>query len=122
MKYKDRGFIKHQEKQRNGDYDYYANKNDRRIRREREIFYQKYLLGKVDKFWWKHLSDSDKDEIIESHRNQSMVFNMTRMQRQYYWWTVKVFDNWNDWFEYIKTTFEPNRVSLREDKLKIIGI
>ena len=73
MKYKDRGFIKHQEKQRNGDYDYYANKNERRIRREREAFYQKFLLGKVDKFWWKHLSDSDKDEKSDKPEKENKL-------------------------------------------------
>jgi hypothetical protein len=33
-----------------------------------------------------------------------------------------LFENWSEWFEYVKTTFKPNRISLREDKLKVLGI
>ena len=126
MKYKDKRFLKFQERQRDGEFEYYANKTERRIRREREqrddIFYQKFLLGRVDKFWWKHLTDGDKDSIIRSHSMQYDYFTTSKKDRHGYWYSSEVFDNWNDWFEHIKTTFETNKVKFREDKLKVLGI
>ena len=29
---------------------------------------------------------------------------------------------WSEWHDYIVTTFKPNKISLREDKLKVLGI
>jgi hypothetical protein len=33
-----------------------------------------------------------------------------------------VFETWAEWFGYVKTTFKPNKISLREDKFKVLGI
>ena len=126
MKYKDKKFTNFQEKQRNGDLEYYSNRTERQIRREiehrNEIFYKKFLLGRVDKFWWKHLSSSDKDSVIRCHNMQDDYFSMPKKDRSNHWYSYEVFDTWSEWFEHINKTFEPNKVSLREDKLKVIGI
>ena len=60
MKYKDNRFVKYQEKQRDGEFDdYWSRKSDRQIRREKEhqfsTFYQKFLIGRLDKFWWNQI-------------------------------------------------------------------
>ena len=68
MKYKDKSFLKYQERQRDGEVGYWSQKSDRQLRREREnrfsTFYQKFLISKIDKYWWKNLIDSDKEKII----------------------------------------------------------
>ena len=38
------------------------------------------------------------------------------------WYSDPVFETWAEWHDYIMTTFKPNRISLREDKLKVLGI
>lgn len=123
MKYKDKGFLKYQEKQRDGEVGYWSQKSDRQIRREREhrfsTFYQKFLISKIDKYWWKNLRDSDKEKIISLHYLQEDAISTKDLDR---WYSEPVFDTWSEWFEYVKTTFKPNRISLREDKLKVLGI
>lgn len=123
MKYKDKGFLKYQEKQRDGEVGYWSQKSDRQLRREREhrfsTFYQKFLISKIDKYWWKNLKDSDKEKIISLHHLQEDAISTKDLDR---WYSEPVFDTWSEWFEYIKTTFKPNRISLREDKLKVLGI
>jgi hypothetical protein len=123
MRYKDKGFLKYQEKQRDGEVGYWSQKSDRQIRREREhrfsTFYQKFLISKIDKYWWKNLRDSDKEKIISLHHIQEDAISTKDLDR---WYSEPVFDTWSEWFEYIKTTFKPNRISLREDKLKVLGI
>lgn len=124
MKYKDKSFLKYQEKQRDGDFDdYWSRKSERQIRREREnrfaTFYQKFLIGKIDKYWWKNLRDSDKEKIISLHYIQVDAISSKDLDR---WYSEEVFDTWSEWFDYIKTTFKPNKISLREDKLKVLGI
>jgi hypothetical protein len=123
MKYKDKGFLKYQEKQRDGEVGYWSQKSDRQIRREREhrfsTFYQKFLISKIDKYWWKNLRDSDKEKIISLHHIQEDAISTKDLDR---WYSEPVFDTWSEWFEYVKTTFKPNRISLREDKLKVLGI
>ena len=93
------------------------------MRREREhlfyTFYQKFLISKIDKYWWKNLKDSDKEKIISLHHLQEDAISTKDLDR---WYSEPVFDTWSEWFEYIKTTFKPNRISLREDKLKVLGI
>jgi hypothetical protein len=123
MKYKDKRFLKYQEKQRDGNFDvYWSQKSERQIRREREHrfsnFYQKFLIGRIDKFWWKNLRDSDKEKIMSLYSLQLDAIS-TKEDR---WYSDPVFETWEEWYVYIKTTFETNKIKLREDKLKIIGI
>lgn len=123
MKYKDNRFLRYQEKQRDGEVGYWSNRSERQIRREREhrfsTFYQKFLIGKIDKYWWKNLRDSDKEKIISLHFLQEDAISSKDNDR---WYSEPVFENWTEWFDYIKTTFKPNKISLREDKLKVLGI
>jgi hypothetical protein len=123
MKYKDKGFLKYQEKQRDGEIGCWVNKSDRQIRREREhrfyTFYQKFLISKIDKFWWKNLKDSDKEKIMSLYSIQLDAISCNEEDR---WYSEPVFETWSEWYDYIKSTFKPNRISLREDKLKILGI
>lgn len=122
MKYKDSGFIKYQDKQRDGEVGYWSQKTERQMRREREqrfnIFYKKYLI-RIDKFWWKNLRDSDKEKIISLYSLQEDYISTKDLDR---WYSDPVFEKWSEWFDYIKTTFKPNKISLREDKLKVLGI
>lgn len=122
MKYKDRGFIKYQEKQRDGEVGYWSNYSERRIRREREHrfsnFYKKFLIGKIDKYWWKNLRDSDKEKIMSLYTIQLDAIS-TKEDR---WYSDPVFETWLEWFNYIKTTFITNTIELRQDKLKDLGI
>jgi len=124
MKYKDNRFLKYQEKQREGNFDdYWSRKSERQIRREREYrfsnFYQKSLISKIDKFWWKNLRDSDKEKIMSLYYLQDDAISSKDLDR---WYSEPVFETWTEWFDYIKTTFKPNKISLREDKLKFLGI
>jgi hypothetical protein len=123
MKYQDKRFAKYQEKQRDGEVGYWSNRSDRQIRREREqrfsFFYKKFLIGKIDKYWWKHLKDSDKEKIMSLYTIQEDAISSKYLDR---WYSDPVFDTWSEWFDYIKTTFKPNKISLREDKLKVLGI
>jgi hypothetical protein len=123
MRYKDKGFLKYQEKQRDREVGYWSHKSDRQLRRERDhrfyTFYQNFLINKIDKFWWKNLKDSDKEKIISLHHIQEDAISTKDLDR---WYSDPVFDTWLEWFEYIKSTFKPNKILLREDKLKSIGI
>lgn len=123
MKYKDKSFLKYQERQRDGEVGYWSNRSERQLRREREhrfsTFYQKFLISKIDKYWWKNLKDSDKEKIISLHYLQEDAISTKDLDR---WYSEPVFDTWSEWFEYIKTTFETNKISLREDKLRVLGI
>jgi hypothetical protein len=123
MKYKDKGFLKYQEKQRDDEVGYWAHKSGRQIRRETEhrfsTFYQKFLIGRIDKYWWKHLKDSDKEKVMSLY---SLQLDSILTKEEDRWYSDPVFENWSEWFEYVKTTFKPNRISLREDKLKVLGI
>jgi len=121
MKYNDKGFLKYQQKQRDGEVGYWSQKSDRQIRREREqrfeTFYQNFLMNKfkIDKFWWSNLKDSDKEKIIS-------LYNLQLEQKDFDWSTDPVFETWSEWFEYIMKTFKTNKIQLREDKLKELGI
>jgi hypothetical protein len=123
MKYKDKGFLKYQEKQRDGEFDDWSRKSDRQIRRESEhrfsTFYQKFLIGRIDKYWWKHLKDSDKEKVMSLYSLQLDAISTKDVDR---WYSDPVFETWTEWHDYIMTTFKPNRISLREDKLKVLGI
>ena len=124
MKYQDKRFVKYQEKQRDGEFDdYWSRKSDRQIRREREhrfaTFYQKFLIGRIDKYWWKNLRDSDKEKIMSLYSLQLDAITSKDLDR---WYSEPVFETWSEWYDYVKTTFKTNKISLREDKLKVLGI
>jgi hypothetical protein len=134
MKYKDKGFLNHQEKQRDGEVGYWYQKSDRQLRREKEhrfsTFYQQYLIScngiknespLIDKFWWKNLKDSDKEKIMSLRTIQS-DYIISRFNAANRWYSDPVFETWSEWYDYITSTFKPNRILLREDKLKAIGI
>ena len=132
MKYKDDKFVNYQDKQRNGDFgiyngfDYWSNKTNRQIRREREhnwsVFYMSKISNHIEKIWWKNLSDSDKDEIIRRYSNQLDYLSYDLEIRESMWYNYKVFDTWEDWFDQIKDEYKPNKVTYRQDKLKVLGI
>lgn len=124
MKYQDKRFVKYQERQRDGEFDdYWSRKSERQIRREREhrfsTFYQKFLIGRIDKYWWKNLKDTDKEKIISLHYLQLDAISSKDLDR---WYSEPVFETWSEWYDYVKTTFQTNKISLREDKLKALGI
>ena len=124
MKYQDKRFVKYQEKQRDGEFDsYWSRKSERQIRREREhrfsTFYQKFLIGRIDKYWWKNLRDTDKEKIISLYYIQEDAISSKDLDR---WYSDPVFETWSEWYDYVKTTFQTNKISLREDKLKVLGI
>ena len=95
MKYKDKSFLKYQERQRDGEVGYWSQKSDRQLRREREhrfsTFYQKFLISKIDKYWWKNLKDSDKEKIISLHYLQEDAISTKDLDR---WYSEPVFDTW----------------------------
>jgi hypothetical protein len=131
MKYKDNNFLNYQDKQRSGEFDYNSNKSssirvDRQIRREQEhrlsLFYRKKLWNKIEKVWWDNLKTSDKEEIRRYYSNQLDYLSHDIEIREYLWYSYKVFDIWEEWFDYIKVEFKPNKVTYRQDKLKILGI
>jgi hypothetical protein len=131
MKYKDNNFLNYQDKQRSGEFDYNSNKSssirvDRQIRREQEhrlsLFYRKKLSNKIEKIWWNNLKTTDKEEIRRSYNNQLDYLSHSIEIRDALWYTYKVFDIWEEWFDYIKVEFKPNKVTYRQDKLKILGI
>jgi hypothetical protein len=124
MKYQDKRFVKYQERQRDGEFDdYWSRKSERQIRREREhrfsTFYQKFLIGRIDKYWWKNLKDTDKEKIISLYYLQEDAISSKDLDR---WYSEPVFETWSEWYDYVKTTFQTNKISLREDKLKDLGI
>lgn len=127
MKYKDNKFVNYQDRQRDGDFDTcWKRVSSRQIRREKEhnwsVFYMSKLSNNVEKIWWKNLSDSDKDEIIRRYSNQLDYLSYDLKIRESMWYNYKVFDTWEDWFDQIKDEYKPNKVSYREDKLKVLGI
>jgi hypothetical protein len=126
MKYKDDNFLNYQDKQRSGEFDYNSNKSDRQLRREQEhrlsLFYMNILSNKIEKIWWNNLKTTDKEEIRRSYNNQLDYLSHSIEIRDALWCTYKVFDIWEEWFDYIKVEFKPNKVTYRQDKLKILGI
>ena len=124
MKYRDKGSFKFQEKQMNIEDGTFI-KSQRTILREQQhrlsSFYSRYLINKIDKFWWQNLKDSDKERISSLHALQFDYLRNNDSQN-WSWYSCEVFDTWDEWYDYIKTTFETNKVKFREDKLKVIGI
>jgi hypothetical protein len=127
MKYKDNKFVNYQDRQRDGDFDTcWKRVSSRQIRREKEhnrsVFYMSKISNHIEKIWWKNLSDSDKDEIIRRYSNQVDYLSQDMEIRESMWYNYKVFDTWEDWFDQIKDEYKPNKVSYREDKLKVLGL
>jgi len=125
MKYKDNRFVKHQDKQRNGEFDYYHNKSERTLKRERErkhiLFFNKNLLHrKVEKDWWNSLSDGDKDSVSQSYYSQEMMSDLKN--DEFLWFNEKHFDTWKEWVDHIYSEYKPNIIKYRELKLKKLGI
>ena len=127
MRYKDNKFLNYQDKQRNGEvgvYWYDQQRSDRKVRRETEsrlsIFYQRYLLKKVEKEWWVNLSINDKQQIETSYYNQENM--LQEEDRMNMWSNFECFDTWEEWFENIAIEYKPDMVKYREAKLKKLGI
>jgi hypothetical protein len=127
MRYKDNKFLNYQDKQRNGEvggYWYDQQRSDRQVRRETEnrlsIFYQRYLLKRVEKDWWVNLSTNDKKQIETSYYNQETM--LQEEDRMNMWSNFEWFDTWKEWFESIAIEYKPDMVKYREAKLKKLGI
>ena len=124
MRYKDNKFLNYQEKQRNGEDEDWSSKSDRKQRRKLEsrliLFYQRYLLNKVEKDWWINLSTADKQQIEISYYNQESMLQEEDQKNM--WSNFEWFDTWFEWFEYIKKEYKPDMVKYRETKLKKLGI
>ena len=127
MRYKDNKFLNYQDKQRNGEvggYWFDQQRSDRQVRRETEnrlsIFYQRYLLKKVEKEWWVNLSIDDKKQIETSYYSQESMLN--HEDRMNMWSNFEWFDTWEEWFDHIAIEYKPDMVKYREAKLKKLGI
>ncbi len=133
MKYRDNGFIKYQDKQRNGEVGIYSNRSETRESRNKySKFYNRFLFKDIDRYWWNNLKDSDKDKIITTHNYQVTSLNNINGRKfinnrrgmglfmivDHY----QTFNTMDEWFSYIKQTFKPNISNLRQDKLKLLGI
>ena len=124
MRYKDNKFSNYQEKQRNGEVGgYWSNKSDRMERRELEatlaLFYQRYLINKIEKEWWISLSLNDREKIRGTYHHQ--VFMMGQDSDEM-WSNEVFFDTWEEWYDYILKEYKPDMVKYRELKLKKLGI
>ena len=63
MKYKDSGFSRMQDRQRNGAWE-----NEKRAQASRiSVFYRDHLSDKVEKEWWTSLAIEDMQKIEESY-------------------------------------------------------
>ena len=123
MKYKDNKFLKFQDRQRDGVESYFTSKSDRQVRREKDhrlsVFYSKYLSKKVEKEWWICLSLKDKEDIETSYYNQEQMLEREDIDM---WSTISFFNTWEEWFDYIRVEYKPDKVRYRESKLKKLGI
>jgi hypothetical protein len=124
MRYKDNKFLNYQEKQRNGEVGgYWSNKSDRMERRELEtaltLFYQRYLINKIEKEWWLTLSIDDKKSIRRSYTHQEFMLEQNDLE---IWSNEEFFDTWEEWYEYILKEYKPDMSKYRELKLKKLGI
>jgi hypothetical protein len=119
MKYQDKKFISYQERQRYDD----IQKSDRSVRRhhdqKNQKFYIKNLSRYIDKFWWNSLKEEDKEKVISLYTLQLSYLNESDEDC---WYSDPVFDDWKDWIDYIKSTFNVDKGKLRMDKFKAIGI
>ena len=120
MKYKDSGFSRMQDRQRNGAWENEkSERQSRRVQASRiSVFYRDHLSSKVEKEWWTSLDIEDMQKIEESYyRQKSMIPSTGNM-----WATFVFFENWEEWFEYIHSEYKPDMAKYRESKLKKLGI
>lgn len=109
MKYREKSFIRHQERQKSGEFDVYAS-YERRVRRQKierhKQFYQLHLSKYVDKYWWKNLNIDERDEISRLYlfAVEESSFSLEKFLCD------------------IKKSFKPNMSELRKDKLRLLGI
>ena len=117
MKYKDSGFSRMQDRQRNGAWE-----NEKRAQASRiSVFYRDHLSDKVEKEWWTSLAIEDMQKIEESYyRQKSMIREDIAAGNM--WASFVFFENWEEWFEYIHSEYKPDMVKYRESKLKKLGI
>jgi hypothetical protein len=123
MKYKDKTFLKYQDRQRSGEVDTdYRRMSERQIRRERDhkhyIFFTSHINNYFDKYWWNNLKAVERDEIMSLYDMQLDFLSAKDDE----WYSGPVFNDMIDWVSYIKENFKPNKIGLREDKLKVLGI
>jgi hypothetical protein len=98
--------------------------DSRRKRREKKIFhstfFQRSLSRLIDKFWWNNIKEEDRDKVISLYSIQ--LNYLEKDFGNWSWSNQPFFENWNDWTEYIKKSFEVDKQKLREQKLRMIGI
>lgn len=123
MKYKDSGFSRMQDCQRNGAWENgKSERQSRRVQANRiSVFYRDHLSGKVEKEWWTSLAIEDMVKIEESYyRQKSMIREDIAAGNM--WATFVFFENWEEWFEYIHSEYKPDMAKYRESKMKKLGI
>ena len=123
MKYKDSGFSRMQDRQRNGAWE--NEKSERQSRRAQasriSVFYRDHLSNKVEKEWWTSLAIEDMQKIEESYYGQKSMIRED-IEAGNMWATFVFFENWEEWFEYIHSEYKPDMAKYRESKLKKLGI
>lgn len=126
MRYNDKNFSKFQERQRNGDdqLENWQRASERKIRRERDHrhanFYMRYLIQFFEKEWWLALETRDKEHVYSSYYNQE---EMLKLEEDLHMWSnFEWFDTWEEWRQHILDTVKPNKVKLRELRVKKLGL
>ena len=123
MKYKDSGFSRMQDRQRNGAWENEkSERQSRRVQASRiSVFYRDHLSNKVEKEWWTSLAIEDMQKIEESYYGQKSMIRED-IEAGNMWATFVFFENWEEWFEYIHSEYKPDMAKYRESKLKKLGI
>ena len=120
MKYVDRKFIAYKEKKSEENTNDKSDRNlKRELKRKHYLFYAQNLSKHIDKLWWKNIKSSDKDSIISHFELQ---YDFIKNKKRWDWYSVPLFDSWEDWYEYVNEEYEPNKTGLRNDRLKLLGI
>jgi hypothetical protein len=122
MKYKDSGFSRMQDRQRNGCENGKSERQSRRAQVSRiSVFYRDHLSNKVEKEWWTSLAIEDMQKIEESYYGQKSMIREDIVAGNM-WASFIFFENWEEWFEYIHSEYKPDMAKYRESKLKKLGI
>jgi len=122
MKYKDSGFSRMQDRQRNGCENGKSERQSRRAHASRiSVFYRDHLSNKVEKEWWTSLAIEDMQKIEESYYGQKSMIRED-IAAGNMWASFVFFENWEEWFEYIHSEYKPDMAKYRESKLKKLGI